>query len=273
MTKLPAGSWDTHCHVFGPAADYPWAEPRPYTPAEAPRETLFALHAKFGVDRAVIVHPTCHGTDMRVTLDAIAATGGRYRGIALVQPDISFAELEALHAGGIRGIRFNYTRRLGEVPSPELLLGLSERIAPLGWHIVLHFDPDDMPGFEAIAGQLPVPYVIDHMGRIRAERGIDQEPFQALLRMAADPKCWIKISAADRASSEDRGYRDTVPFAHALIAAQPDRILWGTDYPHPGVRLPVPEEADLVELLHVFVPDEALRHRILIDNPERLYGN
>lgn len=270
--RLPAGSWDTHCHVFGPAADYPWAEPRPYTPEEAPRETLFALHAKFGIERAVIVHPTCHGTDMRVTLDAIAATEGRYRGIALVQPDISFAELEALHAGGIRGIRFNYTRRLGEVPSPELLLGLSERIAPLGWHIVLHFDPDDIPGFEAIAGELPVPYVIDHMGRIRAERGVDQEPFQALLRMAADPNCWIKISGADRASSEDRNYRDTVPFAQALVAAQPDRILWGTDFPHPGVRMPV-DEADLIELLGVFVPDEALRRRILIDNPERLYGN
>jgi 2-pyrone-4,6-dicarboxylate lactonase len=271
--RLPPGSWDTHCHVFGPAADYPWVENRTYTPDERPRELLFAMHAAIGADRAVIVHPGCHGTDMRVTLDTIAASGGRYRGTALVEPDVAFAELERLHAGGIRGIRFNYARSLGEPPSEATVLELAERIAPLGWHMLLHFDPNEMEGFEPIARRLPVPYVIDHLGRIRVDGGMAQAPFQSLLRYAADPNCWIKISGADRASNQPPHYRDTVPFAQAVIAAAPDRILWGTDWPHPNVIGPMPVEDDLIELLEALVPDEALRRRILIDNPTRLYGD
>lgn len=270
--QLPAGSWDTHCHVFGPTAHYPWAASRTYTPAEVPREALFAMHSAIGVDRSVIVHPACHGFDMRVTLDAIAATNGRYRGIALVPDNVDFAELDRLHAGGIRGIRFNYARSLGSVPDTNTVLGLAERIAPLGWHIVLHFDPADLMGFESVARRLPVPYVIDHLGRIRVDGGLGQEPFQALLGIAVDPNCWIKVSGADRASAKPPRYRDTIPFVQALIDAAPDRILWGTDWPHPNVSGPAPRETNLIALLHAFAPDETVRRRILIDNPERLYG-
>ncbi|WP_066800829.1 amidohydrolase family protein [Sphingomonas soli] len=272
MHRLPAGSWDTHCHVFGPAADYPWAEPRTYTPAESSREALAEMHASIGADRAVIVHPACHGYDMRVTLDAIAASNGRHRGIALVPPEVTGAELRQLHAGGIRGVRFNYAPALGPVPSAANILSLADRIAPLGWHAVFHFDPQELPGFVAVAARLPVPYVIDHLGRIRVEGGLEQKPFATLLDLAEDPKCWIKISGADRASAAPPHYDDTIPFAQALIAAARDRILWGTDFPHPNVKGPVPREADLVALLRRFVPDEALLRRVLIDNPERLYG-
>lgn len=270
---LPAGSWDTHCHVFGPADRFPWAEGRSYTPEEAPAEMLAAMHAAIGVSRAVIVHPACHGLDMTVTLDAIARSGGRHRGIALVATDIGAPELAALHDGGIRGIRFNFARALGQTPDPDTVLRLAERIAPLGWHAVFHFDPADLVEFGPLAERLPVPYVIDHMGRIRAEDGIDAAPFRALLGYAADPRCWIKISGADRASSGAAPYADVEPFARAIVAAAPDRVLWGTDWPHPNVRGPVPREADLIAFLTRVVPDGADRRRILIDNPDRLYGN
>ncbi len=272
MTRLPDGSWDTHCHVFGPAEIYPWAADRSYTPPEAPREMLADMHSAIGVSRAVIVHPACHGLDMRVTLDAIEASGGRHRGIALVSEDIGFDALLRLDEGGIRGIRFNYAPALARVPSDEEVLRLAERIAPLGWHMLFHFDPDALPGFIPLARKLPVPYVIDHLGRIRVEGGMSQAPFKALEELAQDENCWIKISGADRASASPPDYLDTVPFARALVAAAPDRILWGTDFPHPNVRGPMPRESDLVALLHHFVPDEGLRERILIDNPERLYG-
>jgi len=271
--RLPAGSWDTHCHVFGPAFEYPWAERRTYTPEEVPRETVFAMHDAIGAERAVIVHPACHGFDMGVTLDAIAATDGRYRGIALVDESMRDAELKRLHAGGIRGIRFNYAPSLGQAPSRETVLALAKRIAPLGWHILFHFDPAAIEGFEPLAAELPVPFVIDHLGRIRAEHGLDQAPFRALLRLARNERCWIKISGADRASSQDHGYDDSIPFAHALIEAIPQRILWGTDFPHPNIIGSMPQEGDLVALLRKFVPDEALRHAILTENPLPLYGN
>lgn len=272
MIRLPDGSWDTHCHVFGPASRYPWAPERTYTPDEAPAEMLAAMHAMIGVRHAVIVHPACHGLDMRVTLDAIAASGGRHRGIALVEPDIGENELRRLHSGGIRGVRFNFARALGATPDPDAVLRLADRIAPLGWHAVFHFDPADLIEFDTLAARLPVPYVIDHMGRIRAEEGLDSAPFAALLSYATDERCWIKVSGGDRASSGTHGYADVEPFARAIIAAAPDRVLWGTDWPHPNIRGPMPQEADLVALFARFAPTEEGRRRILIENPQRLYG-
>lgn len=271
--KLPDGAWDTHCHVFGPAPLYPYASELAYEPEDRPREMLFAMHRSINVARGVIVQPGCHGLDMRVTLDAIAASGGTYRGVALVAEDVTFAELERLHAGGIRGIRFNYVPRLGPVPTHEAVRSLAKRIAPLGWHIVLHFEPAALASFEPLSRELEVPFVFDHFGRITVDGGLDQEPFQALLRMAENPHCWVKISAADRASNTPPHYRDVIPFAHALLENSPERILWGTDWPHPNVKGPLPAETDLVALLSEFIPDAGLRRRVLVDNPQLLYGS
>lgn len=267
------GAWDTHCHVFGPARLYPWAPTRTYTPDEVPAAALAAMHEQIGIARAVIVHPACHGYDMRVTLDAIAASSGRHRGVALVRPDIGEPELHILHAGGIRGVRFNFARALGQVPDADIVLRLADRIAPLGWHAVFHFDPADLVRFAPLAARMPVPYIIDHMGRIRAEQGLESAAFTALLDYAQDERCWIKISGGDRASSEPPAYRDVEPFARAIVAAAPDRVLWGTDWPHPNISGPLPREPDLVSLLERVIPDAGLRTRILTDNPARLYGN
>ena len=271
--KLPDGAWDTHCHVFGPSALYPYAADVAYAPEDRPREMLFAMHRSINAAHGVIVQPGCHGLDMTVTLDAIAASGGSYRGVALVAEDVSFAELERLHEGGIRGIRFNYVPRLGPVPSDDVVRSLAQRIAPLGWHIVLHFEPAALAAFEVLSRDLHVPFVIDHFGRITVDDGLDQEPFRALLRMADNANCWIKISGADRASREPPHYHDVIPFAHALLERSAERILWGTDWPHPNVKGPVPAEADLVTLLGEFMPDEGLRRRVLVDNPRVLYGS
>jgi 2-pyrone-4,6-dicarboxylate lactonase len=270
---LPPGACDAHCHVFGPAAVFPYAPDRSYTPPDAPVEALRALHATLGVSRAVIVHASCHGTDNTVTLAAIASSNGAYRGVANVEPDISDAELAALHAGGIRGIRFNFVKHLGGVPDVSVIETMSRRIAPLGWHIVLHFDAENIPEQQDMLRKITVPFVIDHMGRVRAELGLEQRPFQLLLELMRDnPLCWVKICGAERVSAGKRPFLDAIPFAQALIATAPERLLWGTDWPHPNSSKDMPNDGELVDLFHAFTADEAIRHQILVDNPARLYG-
>jgi predicted TIM-barrel fold metal-dependent hydrolase len=270
---LPPGACDAHCHVFGPAALFPYAPDRSYTPPDAPVEALRALHAKLGISRAVIVHASCHGTDNTVTLAAIASSNGAYRGVANVEPDITDAELERLHAGGIRGIRFNFVKHLGGVPDASVIETMSRRIAPLGWHIVLHFDAENIPEQQEMLSKITVPFVIDHMGRVRAELGLEQRPFQLLLDlMRTNPLAWVKICGAERVSAGKRPFRDAIPFAQALIATAPDRLLWGTDWPHPNISKDMPNDGELVDLFYQFTDNEQVRHQILVDNPARLYG-
>lgn len=270
---LPPGACDAHCHVFGPAALFPYAQDRSYTPPDAPVEALRALHAKLGISRAVIVHASCHGTDNTVTLAAIASSNGAYRGVANVDPDISDAELQRLHEGGIRGIRFNFVKHLGGVPDASVIETMSRRIAPLGWHIVLHFDAENIPEQQDMLGKITVPFVIDHMGRVRAELGLEQRPFQLLLElMRTNPLAWVKICGAERVSAGKRPFRDAIPFAQALIATAPDRLLWGTDWPHPNISKDMPNDGELVDLFFEFTDDVKIRHQILVDNPARLYG-
>ncbi|QJE02805.1 amidohydrolase family protein [Massilia forsythiae] len=270
--QLPPGACDAHCHVFGPAAVFPYAADRSYTPPDAPKEALRALHRRLGVSRAVIVHASCHGTDNRVTLDAIASSDGAYRGVANVDPDIGDAELAALHAGGIRAIRFNFVKHLGGVPDVAVVERLVERIKPLGWHIVLHFDAEDIPEQQDLLRRITVPFVIDHMGRVRAEQGLEQRPFQLLLQlMRENPLAWVKICGAERVSAGKRPFLDAVPFARALIATAPERLLWGTDWPHPNISKDMPNDGELVDLLYAFTSDEAVLRQILVDNPTRLY--
>jgi len=266
----PAGACDAHCHVFGPAAKYPYWPGRAYTPPDAPVEHLRRLHAHLGISRAVIVHASCHGTDMRVTLDAIASGNGAYRGVAMVGSGVTDAGLERLHAGGIRAVRFNFVSHLGGAPDLALFDSMLPRVGNLGWHIVLHLDAEDIVTYADRIRRIPVPFVIDHMGRVKAERGLDQKPFKLLLDLMRNELAWVKVCGAERVSSTGKPFRDAIPFAAALIEAAPDRILWGTDWPHPNVKV-MPNDGETVDLFAEFCPDESVRRRILVDNPTRLY--
>lgn len=268
---LPAGACDAHCHVFGPASRFPYDPARTYTPQDAPREALFALHERFGIERAVIVQPAAHGLDNSVTLDAIAASGNRYRGVALVSADAAPSFLAQLDQGGIRGVRYNFVPHLSPPPSLDAFRRMADRIALFGWHVVLHAGAESIESLRPYVEGLPVPAVIDHMGRIDAGAGPDQPPFAALLDLARDPNLWIKISGADRASATGAPWHDVIPFARAIVAAAPDRTLWGTDWPHPNVKGPVPDDAALLDLLRAILPEPASLQAVLVDNPERLY--
>jgi 2-pyrone-4,6-dicarboxylate lactonase len=269
---LPPDACDAHCHVFGPAGKFPYAADRSYTPPDAPVEELRKLHARLGISRAVIVHASCHGTEMDVTLDAIASSRGAFRGVACVEDSVTDRELERLHNGGIRGIRFNFVKHLGGVPDLAVFYRLLARIKPLGWHVVLHFDADDILARRELLGRIDVPFIIDHMGRVKAAEGLEQRPFQSLLGLfRSNPLAWIKVCGAERVSSGTRPFRDAVPFAQALIAADSARILWGTDWPHPNISKDMPNDGELVDLFGEICPDAAVRARILVDNPTRMY--
>ena len=267
--EMPAGACDAHCHVFGPRDRFPYARERRYTPRDAPKESLAALHAHLGVSRAVIVQASCHGKDNTAMLDAIAADPARYRGVAIVDDSATDRDLQTLHAGGVRGVRFNFVRHLGGAPDPAVFSRVLARIKPLGWHVVLHLDAADIEPLSDMIAALPVPFVIDHMGRVDSSLGVDQAPFRALLALARRDTCWIKVSGCERISKPP--YEAAIPFARALAQASPRRVLWGTDYPHPNLAIPA-DEADLVDLLPRIVETEAQQWLLLVDNPETLYG-
>lgn len=270
--KAPPRACDAHCHVFGPASKFPFADGRTYTPPDSPFETLKYMHGVLGIERAVIVQATCHGTDNRATLDAIARSEGQYRGVAIVDDSFTEKDFEKLHAGGIRGVRFSYARHIGTAPDFSEVKRIAGRIADLHWHVVLYLEAEDVVENVGVLSALPVPVVIDHMGRIKTERGVNQKPFQLLLSLMRGQDFWVKICGAERISSMGPPYADAVPFAEALIDAAPDRVLWGTDWPHPNTEGEMPNDGDLMSLLALYAPDEEKRNRILVDNPAHLYG-
>jgi predicted TIM-barrel fold metal-dependent hydrolase len=269
--KLPAGACDAHCHVFGPADRFPYAPDRSYTPPDAPVEDLRRVHAAIGVERAVIVQASCHGTDNTAMVDAISRSGGAYRGIAIVDGSITDAGLEELDRGGVRGVRFNFVKHLGGTPDLEVFDRVLDRIRPLGWHVVLHLDAGDILEHAERISRIKVPFVIDHMGRVQAKNGLEQEPFRRLLKLMRNELAWVKICGPERVSSAGGPFHDAVPFARQLAEAAPDRTLWGTDFPHPNIAGDMPNDGDLVDLLALAVEDETARRKILIDNPDRLY--
>ena len=262
---------DAHCHVFGPAAIFPYAPDRAYTPADAPKQRLAELHNGLGIERAVIVQASCHGTDNRAMLDAIASSGGRWRGVAIVDESFSERDYAALHDGGIRGVRFNFVAHLGGRPDLHAFHHVLQRIKPLGWHLVVHLDAADIVELSGLLRGLSLPFVIDHMGRVRADAGLQQAPFRALLDLLALDTCWVKVCGSERVSTAGPPFHDAIPFAQALIAAAPDRVLWGPDWPHPNVGRHLPDDAALVGLLPLMAPDETLRQKLLVDNPASLY--
>jgi 2-pyrone-4,6-dicarboxylate lactonase len=267
----PPGACDAHCHVFGPGNRFPYAADTTYIPPDAPAARLYALHAHLGLSRAVIVQASCHGTDNRAMLDAIAGSEGRYRGVAMVGAGTSDRELQTLHDGGIRGIRFNFVANLGGAPDLELFDEMIDRIGAFGWHVVLHLDAEDILTYADRIKRMKVPFVIDHMGRVKAGGGVGQKPFQALLELMRNDLAWVKVTGAERCSTAGRPFHDSIPLAAALIEAAPDRILWGTDWPHPNIARDMPNDGELVDLFARFTADEALRRKILVDNPARLY--
>lgn len=267
---LPPGACDAHCHVFGPAAKFPYAPNRSYTPPDAPKEALFALHKFLGFSRAVLVQASCHGNDNSAMLDAIAASNNTLRGVAMVNGEVTDAELERLHAGGVRGTRFNFVAHLGGAPDLKVVESVAARIAPLGWHLQLHLDAVDILSYRDFLNRLRVPFIIDHMGRVEAQHGLEQQPFRLLVDLLQNELAWIKVSGPERISATRKPYHDAIPFARKLIETAPGRVLWGTDFPHPNVK-EMPNDGALVDLFALMCDDEAMRRKILIDNPNRLY--
>jgi len=268
---MPAGACDTHCHVFGPAARFPYAAESKLQPGDAPKEKLFALHDMIGIDRCVVVQSGVHGFDNSAAADAIAARPGRYLGVALLPADVPDEEIARHHDLGFRGIRFNYMAHLSGGASMDELLRLADRLGRFDWHLQIHMDN------ELIAKQAPslakasVPVVIDHMGRIDASLGFDQAPFNALLGLMENEHILVKVSGSERASRQDPPYADAVPFARKLVETFPDRVLWGTDWPHPNFRSLPPDDGVLVDLIPEIAPTRALQQALLVDNPMRFY--
>jgi 2-pyrone-4,6-dicarboxylate lactonase len=267
--KLPPGACDAHCHVFGPGDKFPYAPGRRYTPDDAPKEMLRALHDHLGVERAVIVQASCHGSDNAAMLDCIASDPKRYRGVAIVNDTFSDADFDALDAGGVRGVRFNFVKHLGGAPDMGVFKCVIDRVKGRGWHVVLHLDAPDIVPLSPMIRELPLPFVIDHMGRVPGKDGVDQPPLKALLELAKLPNCWIKVCGAERISLPP--YAEAVPIAHAIVTAAPTRVLWGTDFPHPNPTHET-DEADLVDLVPRYASDAAAQKKLLVDNPARLYG-
>jgi 2-pyrone-4,6-dicarboxylate lactonase len=268
----PPLACDAHCHIFGPAAKFPYAPDASYWPPDSPFESLQKLHSILGIERAVIVHASCHGADMRATLDGIARSGGKYRGTAIIDENYSDGDVARMHEGGIRAVRFNFVRHLGGRPDMDFFWRTVDRVKAMGWHLILHLDAVDLPELSDTLNKVPVPMVIDHMGRVKAADGLDQAPFKVLLEWMRNEKFWVKVCGAERVSSMGPPFTDAVPFARALIAAAPDRILWGTDWPHPNVGKHMPNDGDLLDLFAHMAPEPALQQKILVDNPTRLYG-
>jgi 2-pyrone-4,6-dicarboxylate lactonase len=267
----PAGACDAHCHIFGPAARFPFASERTYTPPDSGCDDLERLQDRLGLSRAVFVQASCHGTDNSAMVDALLRGDGRYAGVAMIDDTFTDADLRTLHDAGVRGVRFNFVAHLGGAPDMDQFWRIVGRVAPLGWHVVLHFDAVDLPAYGDVLDRLPVPYVIDHLARIDAAAGLDQEPFVRLVELLGDERAWVKVSGAERLSAEGPpAYGDVVPFARTVIERAPDRVLWGTDWPHPNVKQ-MPDDGDLVDVLAAFAPDDTTRTRILVENPTRLY--
>ncbi|WP_203291281.1 amidohydrolase family protein [Maricaulis parjimensis] len=269
----PEGAVDSHCHVFGPQALYPFSPKAKYIPEDAGAEDLIVLRDHLGLSRNVIVQASCHGFDNAATLAAIASCGqDRARGVAVVDPDISDAELQALHDGGIRGVRFNFLKRLVDHAPKDKFLEIAKRIAPMGWHVVVYFEADLLEELTPFLEAIPTTVVIDHLGRPdigQGPDGADITAFKAL--MDAHPTFWTKVSGAERLSLQGPPFDDFVEVIAPIVARYPDRVLWGTDWPHPNMQHDIPDDGRLVDILPRLAPSEDLVRKLLIDNPMRLY--
>lgn len=272
---LPRGACDCHAHVFGPIQRYPYYPRRIYTPPDAPPAAYWQMLGALGVERAVLVQPSVYGTDNRAMLDAMAGETRRMRGVAVVEDSITDAELARMHELGVRGIRFNIVdvkpEEKGRLPIATVRR-MAERVKPLGWHVQFLMHVDEFPDLDRTFAGFPVDIVIDHFGYMSTAKGVEHPGFRALLRLMGAGRCWVKFTGAYRISREEMPYRDVVPYAHALVAAAPERIVWGTDWPHPKHEKAMPNDGEFCDRLLEWIPDESARRLALVQNPVRLYG-
>ncbi|MGH8287142.1 MAG: amidohydrolase family protein [Steroidobacteraceae bacterium] len=271
--RPPPGAVDAHCHVFGPGDVFPYAPERKYTPADAPKEKLWALRDHLGFERNVIVQATCHGADNRALVDALKDAEGRARGVATVKHDISDAELHALDHAGVRGVRFNFVKRLVDRVPRDTLMDIAERIEPLGWHVVIYFEAEDLPELFDLFSTLPTTVVVDHMGCPDVTKPVDGPQFELFVKLMRDyGNFWSKVSCPERLSkSGPPGYADVVPFARRIVEAFPYRVLWGTDWPHPNMKSHMPDDGKLVDFIAKIAASKEVQGKLLVDNPMRLY--
>ena len=268
----PAGAVDAHCHVFGPAAEFPFAPERKYTPGDAGKDKLFALRDHLGLARNVIVQASCHGKDNSAMIDALQASGGMARGVAVVAHDISDDELDSMDAAGVRGVRFNFVKRLVDATPRELFLRTAERVQRLGWHIVVYFEAPDLADLTPFLRQLPGVVVVDHMGRPDVTRPVEGPDFGMFVDlMVTMPNLWTKVSCPERLTAAGPPYDDVVPFQRHLVETFTDRVLWGTDWPHPNMKSHKPDDGLLVDHIARIAPTAELQQALLVSNPMRLY--
>ena len=271
--QLPAGAVDAHCHVFGPGNEFPYAKERKYTPCDAGKDKLWALRDHLGFSRNVIVQATCHGADNSAMVDALLHSNGMARGVATVRATVTDEELQALHEAGVRGVRFNFVKRLVNVTPEDQLRSIASRIAPLGWHLVIYFEAPDLDEYIDFFTSLPAPVVFDHMGRPDVTQPVSGDQFQKFVAMMrSNETLWTKVTCPERLSvSGPPTYDDFVPFARHLVEEFPDRVIWGTDWPHPNLKSHMPDDAHLVNIIPRIAVSAAQQQKLLVENPMRLY--
>ncbi len=278
--RLPPGSVDAHCHVFGPGEQFPYAPERKYTPCDASWAQLKSLRDHLGFERNVIVQATCHGADNRALLDALQQSEGKARGVVTLRRDVTDEQLQSMHEAGVRGVRFNFVKRLVDFTPKDELMEIAARIAPLGWHVVIYFEAQDLPELWDFFTALPTTVVVDHMGRPDVSQPVDGPQFGLFLKfMHEHANVWSKVSCPERLSvagppaldGERQAYRDVVPFARRIVETFPDRVLWGTDWPHPNLKDHMPDDGLLVDFIPHIATTAELQRKLLVDNPMRLY--
>ncbi|MGI9378383.1 MAG: amidohydrolase family protein [Methyloligellaceae bacterium] len=268
----PAGAVDAHCHVFGPGDVFPYAPERKYTPCDAPKEKLFQLRDHLGFSRNVIVQATCHGKDNAALVDALKDAGEKARGVASIALDISDAELEEMNRAGVRGVRFNFVKRLVDATPKEEFLRAAERIGELGWHVVVYFEAPDLEELIPFLNSLPTTIVVDHMGRPDVSKGTDHPDFLRFVNLLeTNENIWTKVSCPERLTVAGPPYGDVIPFSRLLVEKFPDRTLWGTDWPHPNMKSHMPDDGLLAELIPEIAQTKQAQQSLLVENPERLY--
>jgi 2-pyrone-4,6-dicarboxylate lactonase len=277
---LPAGAVDAHCHVFGPGTEFPYAPERKYTPCDASKDQLFALRDHLGFEKNVIVQATCHGSDNSALVDALRHSNGLARGVATVKRDVSDQALQDMHDAGVRGVRFNFVKRLVDFTPKDELMEIAQRIKAWGWHVVIYFEAVDLPELWDFFSALPTTVVVDHMGRPNVQQSLDGPEFSLFMKfMREHENVWSKVSCPERLSisgpkalhGEQQAYQDVVPFARLVVETFPDRVLWGTDWPHPNLKDHMPDDGLLVDFIPQIAVTPELQRKLLVDNPNRLY--
>ena len=270
---VPPGAVDAHCHVFGPAAYFPFSPKRKYTPCDASKEQLFELRDFLGFERSVIVQATCHGNNNDALEDALLNSNDKARGIASVGEDIDHATLRRLDRAGVRGVRFNFVKRLVDNTPKDIFKKISKMIAEYGWHIVVYVESQDLEEIVSFLKALPTTVVFDHMARPDVAKGTDSKEFNLLMKLMENEKFWCKTTCPERLTkiSPEYNYSDVLPFMQKLVTNFPDRVLWGTDWPHPNMKSHMPDDGKLVDIIAIFAPDLTTQKKLLVDNPLRLY--